>query len=43
MGLIDEILHHAVEIYRRTVNPKVMAEVVASLIAQIPRKRWTTR
>ena len=36
MGLIDEILHHAVEIYRRTVNPKVMAEAVASLIAQIP-------
>ncbi|HEY1168163.1 MAG TPA: alpha-amylase family glycosyl hydrolase [Candidatus Limnocylindrales bacterium] len=35
MGLIDEILHHAVEIYRRTVNPKVMADAVAALEAQL--------
>jgi glycosidase len=31
MGLIDEILHHAVEIYRRTVNPNVMADAIAAL------------
>ena len=35
MGLIDEILHHAVEIYRRTVNPNVMADAVAALDAQL--------
>jgi glycosidase len=35
MGLIDEILHHAVEIYRRTVNPAVMSEAVAALAAQL--------
>jgi len=35
MGLIDEILHHAVEIYRRTVNPRVMADAVAALEAQL--------
>jgi glycosidase len=35
MGLIDEILHHAVEIYRRTVNPNVMADAVAALVAQL--------
>jgi glycosidase len=35
MGLIDEILHHAVEIYRRTVNPAVMREAAASLAAEI--------
>jgi hypothetical protein len=35
MGLIDEILHHAVEIYRRTVNPNVMADAIAALEAQL--------
>jgi glycosidase len=35
MGLIDEICHHAVEIYRRTANPKVMAEGVATLESAI--------
>ena len=35
MGLIDEILHHAVEIYRRTVNPNVMADAVAALSEQL--------
>jgi glycosidase len=35
MGLIDEILHHAIEIYRRTVKPTVMTEAVAALTAQI--------
>ena len=35
MGLIDEILHHVVEIYRRTVNPAVMSDAVAALEAQI--------
>ena len=36
MGLIDEILHHAVEIYRRTVNPNVMADAIAALTAELP-------
>jgi glycosidase len=35
MGLIDEILHHAVEIYRRTVNPSVMADAIAALGSQL--------
>jgi glycosidase len=35
MGLIDEICHHAVEIYRRTVNPKLMTEAVAALQSAI--------
>ncbi len=35
MGLIDEILHHAVEIYRRTVNPKAMADALAAVAAQV--------
>ncbi|MGZ6268884.1 MAG: alpha-amylase family glycosyl hydrolase, partial [Candidatus Limnocylindrales bacterium] len=35
MGLIDEILHHAVEIYRRTVNPKVMAEALSAVVAEV--------
>jgi glycosidase len=35
MGLIDEILHHAVEIYRRTVNPNVMADAIAALGSQL--------
>jgi glycosidase len=39
MGLIDEILHHAVEIYRRTVNPKVMAEAMAALVAELEPDR----
>ncbi len=37
MGLIDEILHHAVEIYRRTVNPNVMADAVEALGAGLER------
>ena len=39
MGLIDEILHHAVEIYRRTVNPNVMAEAMAALMAEMESDR----
>ena len=35
MGLIDEISHHAIEIYRRTVNPNVMADAVAVLVEQV--------
>jgi glycosidase len=35
MGLIDEVLHHAVEIYRRTVNPNVMADAMAALATQL--------
>ena len=35
MGLIDEVLHHAVEMYRRTVNPNVMADAIAALAAQL--------
>ena len=37
MGLIDEILHHAIEIYRRTVNPQVMAEALAALEGDLGR------
>ena len=33
MGLIDEVLHHAVETYRRTVNPRVMSDAMAALAA----------
>jgi glycosidase len=32
MGLIDEICHHAVEIYRRTVNHQVMADAISALV-----------
>jgi glycosidase len=39
MGLIDEISHHAIEIYRRTVNPTVMAAAIAALEAQLPPDR----
>jgi len=39
MGLIDEILHHAVEIYRRTVNPNVMAGALAALAAGVGPER----
>jgi glycosidase len=39
MGLIDEISHHAIEIYRRTVNPNVMADAMAALVAQLPPDR----
>ena len=35
MGLIDEILHHAVEIYRRTVNPRVMSDAMSALLAKV--------
>jgi len=35
MGLIDEILHHAVEIYRRTVNPNIVADGIAALLTQM--------
>ncbi|HJX67209.1 MAG TPA: alpha-amylase family glycosyl hydrolase [Candidatus Limnocylindrales bacterium] len=39
MGLIDEILHHAVEIYRRTVNPNAMAGALAAVVAQLQPDR----
>jgi glycosidase len=39
MGLIDEVLHHAVEIYRRTVNPAVMRDAVADLSARLGPER----
>ena len=39
MGLIDEIRHHAIEIYRRTVNPNVMADAVAQLTEQVQPER----
>jgi glycosidase len=39
MGLIDEISHHAIEIYRRTVNPNVMADAVTALVAQLQPNR----
>jgi glycosidase len=39
MGLIDEISHHAIEIYRRTVNPNVMSDAMAALRAQLPPDR----
>jgi len=39
MGLIDEILHHAVEIYRRTVNPNIMADAIAALVAELEPDR----
>ena len=35
MGIIDEVLHHAVEIYRRTVNARAMFDAVESLTAQL--------
>ena len=35
MGLIDEITHHAVEIYRRTVNPTVIADALAAISRQL--------
>jgi glycosidase len=39
MGLIDEISHHAIEIYRRTVNSNIMAEAMAALAAQLQPDR----
>ena len=33
MGLIDEVLHHAIETYRRTVNPRVMTDAMTALAA----------
>jgi len=39
MGLIDEVLHHAVEIYRRTVNPNVMADAMAAIVAVLEPDR----
>jgi len=39
MGLIDEISHHAIEIYRRTVNSNIMAEAMAALAAQLAPDR----
>jgi glycosidase len=39
MGLIDEISHHAVEIYRRTVNPNVMADAMAALALKLEPDR----
>jgi glycosidase len=38
MGLIDEISHHAVEIYRRVVNPNVMAEAVSALTDHVTQE-----
>jgi glycosidase len=35
MGLIDEICHHAIEIYRRTVNPTVMADAMAAITSSL--------
>ena len=35
MGLIDEILHHAIETYRRTVNPRVIAEAMTYLAERL--------
>jgi glycosidase len=39
MGLIDEISHHAVEIYRRTVNGRVMADALGALAESIGQDR----
>ena len=39
MGLIDEVLHHAVEIYRRTVNPRVMTDAIVALAAELEPNR----
>ena len=39
MGLIDEISHHAIEIYRRTVNSNIMAEAMAALTAELQPDR----
>ena len=39
MGLIDEILHYAVELYRTTVNPTAMSAALAALAARIEPTR----
>jgi glycosidase len=39
MGLIDEILHHAIEIYRRTVNPNVMSDAVEAMTERMEPER----
>jgi len=43
MGLIDEILHHAVEIYRRTVNPHVMSVLSPRSKRSCSRRSWIAR
>ena len=39
MGLIDEILHYAVELYRTTVNPTAMTAALEALAARIEPTR----
>jgi glycosidase len=38
MGLIDEVLHHVVELYRRERNPQAMAAALAALENQLGRQ-----
>ncbi|HWQ46165.1 MAG TPA: alpha-amylase family glycosyl hydrolase [Longilinea sp.] len=38
MGLIDEILHHIVMLYRQQKNPKVMEQALKTLVAQFGHK-----
>jgi len=39
MGLIDEILHYAVELYRTTVNPTAMSAALQALAARLEPAR----
>ena len=39
MGLIDEILHYAIELYRKTVNPSAMASALEALAARLAPDR----
>jgi glycosidase len=39
MGLVDEICHHAVDIYRRTVNHRVMTDAVEALVGHMGADR----
>ena len=39
MGLIDEILHYAVELYRTTVNPTAMTAALETLASRLEPKR----
>jgi glycosidase len=39
MGLIDEILHYAVELYRTTVNPTAMTAALEALTTSLEPKR----
>src|SRR5688500_5827020 len=36
MGLVDEILHYVVELYRKERNPDAMADALAALSQRIP-------